>query len=413
MTWGGLKERGRVAQEEVWAASDLLFGLEALRDEEGRPIGERRAPSSSKVDVPMVLKECPYHDERNGMPMNVSALTQLTKHLEAVLADMSAFRTAQNAEVSWLILMEAVVDQLLGPGRFVLTEGMADGKVSAKLAVGHKLAAGYFGVLKGLLQDEIRGHQQDLNVDFLLDYISRNRSLIGASEVCGGPPVMIKKVTSVLFGEGWYEPFPLDPVRAPVARLLAKQVRLGVAWELYDLACEYALLRIGESASHLHPRNSFIGTKLAARVELLSAKQNDPGIFGMHVALAKFLQHGDVRKRASIDSFDTHEKICDLVLGHNGAIDANHDFAETAATIFVDYVRMATQVISAQEALEREIRAILKHKEDARVHLNAHLLPSLRAGEWMEAILGLHLERSSLGQMRLAQAGRPTVELAI
>ena len=104
--------------DEPWAFSQLIAGLDDVLDEEGRPLAERRAPSALKDGVPMELGPCPYADSRQGEPMNLSALEQITRHLKPVFRELRAFHAALPAgSPSHDRMFLAVLDQLAGPAR--------------------------------------------------------------------------------------------------------------------------------------------------------------------------------------------------------------------------------------------------------------------------------------------------------
>jgi hypothetical protein len=65
--------------------------LRSLCDENGRPLGEVKAPACA---VPTELVACDYADSRSagGLPMNVSALLQIFAHWRIVLGRIRRMR---------------------------------------------------------------------------------------------------------------------------------------------------------------------------------------------------------------------------------------------------------------------------------------------------------------------------------
>jgi hypothetical protein len=397
---------------EPWAVSDLLFGLESEHDDEGRPVGERRAPSSAKIGVPMELKPCPYRDERRGLPMNVSALAQITRHLDTVLDDISAFRAAQgHSSPSWMELLEVVIDQLFGPGRHAILEGDTGSAIPARLAVGHKLAAGFFGVLGDLIAAELAGRGRPPSVDSFLDYVSETRALQGGSEVCGGPPVMIAKATRVLF-HGSPSAAPLvDESRLVVARLLAEQVRYGIAWKQLDQAFEYDLLAPGSREPTLMPRNDFIARKLGARRDELAAWEAITPVAALE-SLRRLVPQATSWDGSVAERERAVAMVSELVLCGDGALIAGDAIRGGFAARVLDYLTALRATMRAQQEREAPLRSALGQEDRTPFRCNAQLLPLRRALKWMEAVLGYHIECPARGAVVLSQPGRETTEIS-
>ena len=60
--------------------------LIAVHDDEGRPLGEHRAPPGARAGVAMETTACPYRGTRlnHPNPMNVSALRPTRRHWDSV-----------------------------------------------------------------------------------------------------------------------------------------------------------------------------------------------------------------------------------------------------------------------------------------------------------------------------------------
>jgi len=250
---------------QPWSVSGLLFDAMATFDAEGRPLGERRAPSEAKRGVPLELVPCPYQDERQGTSMNLSALKQMKRFFGEVMDEIGAFHTLLGpGPRTWEEVLAVVVDQLAGPALYLLAGREASARVPTRIAVGHKLAAGYFGVMRRLITAQALGQGRPVTVPDLLEFIHQTRALIGEREVCGGPPKLIARASEVLLG-GLPGALPCaDRARLKVATGLATQLCLGIAWEQFDQAAEVAFFQEFPQAQ-LRPVTGFLERRVADR----------------------------------------------------------------------------------------------------------------------------------------------------
>lgn len=379
----------------------LLFGLSDVLDDEGRPIAERRAPSAVKSGVDIELRTCPYDDERRGGAMNVSALEQIERHLRSVFKDAAAFHATLDPSLSgWTPMALCVIDQLSGPARCLLrgadaTAG-APGRVPARVAVGYKLAAGYFDVTRRLLAMELTEPSLEPSVDAFLDFVHAQSALVGQGEVCAGPPKLIRRTTHVLF-HGAPGASPLaDPMRVVVASALLDQVRLGMAWRCFDEAAEAALL--GATRDALAPASSFLAQALAAKLDELDRSAPRPlpfrppvEVFGALAAtdprrsfLGALADYGpDPTPDPEIEGLPTLDN---PVLRFTTPL-AGRLFARSVR----GYVEAYRRLLAAQWWLEQRIRAALGLALDAPMTLDGLLAPKPLALRWLQAGLGLTL----------------------
>jgi len=383
-----------------WSFAGVVFGLERIIDDEGRPVSERRAPSSVKDGVEIELRSCPYPDERLGQPMNASALAQLTRHLDSVLAEVARFRAmGPRGTPTWAEVFEAVIDQLVSPARYLLEKRDRRGPVPAQSAVGHKLAAGYFGVLRNLLVREALGDHYPVSVESLLAFVKKQRALIGASEVCAGPPKMITRVSDILIHGMPDSPFCLPLERASMARLFCLQVQVGIAWEAFDLESERRLLVDEIGRDHMRARNLFLKHKLDMRLDELGRAET------AEVPPAKLPETLPRESRERLRQVlrapcedGSYERasasIGELFACGDGAMDVTLPRADAVVgTSFAKYLVTFREFVRAQWALERELRKLLGFAVDAPVHLHATALPKPKGLGWYEAIVG-HSVRS-------------------
>src|SRR5258708_7631247 len=82
------------AQREWWKRTM------SMRDEEGRPLGEHKAPPEQRCGAPLELRTCPYAGSRQNhlRPMNVSAMKQMLAHWEEALGGIALLRSMHCAE---------------------------------------------------------------------------------------------------------------------------------------------------------------------------------------------------------------------------------------------------------------------------------------------------------------------------
>jgi hypothetical protein len=388
---------------EPWAVSAVLYALESVLDEEGRPVGERRATSAAKTGVPIELRACPYHDERKGNPMNVSALAQITRHLVPVCEEIAKVRSwIHQDDHSWIPMFMVVIDQLSGPARFLLERRESQGPIPVLFSVGHKLAAGYFGVVRNLVEEETFGITRPISTESLMNYVHKNRSLIGASEVCAGPTTLIERVTNTLL----YRTSESVPVtkdeerRLAMATKLANQVRLGMVWEHYDQRSEHQFFQKRIHPGWLRPRNHFIGKQIEERIpfvsqtkptetqQLIAAIPKETGTETYQLLnLALLAAH----QRTAHEHVTAHiERLCT----HNeGALPfTEHANPQEIALDIAVYLGVYRAFLGALWKEERELRLLLGYDIHVPLRCTSTILPLPKTLHWYEALLGHRLE---------------------
>jgi hypothetical protein len=386
-------------RDDPWAVSGLLYGQDALLDEEGRPVSERRAPSVVKQGVPIELRRCPYHDERLGQPMNVSALAQITRHLDEVLEDIGSFRSSLPSNYGgWQALLVAVLDQLAGPALYVL-RARGPTLVPAKLSVGHKLAAGFFGVVCDLLSADAQGDRRAVTVDSVLTFVHERRALIGASEVCAGPIHLIARTTEILLHGCSAQRVPSE--RVAIAEALAAQVGLGLAWDLFDAAVERRILLHDLVREQLRPRTEIIRRALDQRFTALAKSSCPPTeeqaakAVPMTAVLADpeelrtlFLQGGAAERAHAATAIVVE----DLLAHGEGAIELlDIGLRRPLAQRLAGYLLAYRIVVARLFSLELLLRKALNYPEDVPMQLNTVIFPLPKSLRWFEATTGHRL----------------------
>jgi len=379
----------------AWSVSAVIFDLNDMLDDEGRPISERRADAKTRVNVEMEMRQCPFSGIRKDKWMNVSALVQVTHHFNAVLAEMAAYRRQTGeGNATWDDILAGVIYLLSGPAITLLHQRNPQGPVPAQIAVGHKVAAGYFGVLRGLHERLAIGASIPVTVEALLNLIDETEALVGASEVCGGSERMIRKASSALLEGRADKQGELDPMRLAMSRCLALQVQIGIFWHLYDRMHLWSLIR-GEYRGHLHPVNSFLERKLMhAGNELgLNAPERPNSVYLPEALDEPVRAHfaEALNDAAALHSVEEDLRTATELLNQPGSPIHFDGSIEPFALRVANYLNTYRLFEAELSRLERELRGYLDFPVDAPIRLGAAVFPIPQALPWYELILGRRL----------------------
>jgi hypothetical protein len=182
--------------------------IEQLRDDEGRPLKEGKAPEHCRTAVPMQMVECRYAGSRfrHANPMNASALQQMARHWPEALSGFGYLRNlmAGAKPAGEITLIEfwkiaragAILPEYLCHRT---ADPLGDGKLPAFVAVMYKAALGLFNsaqniVLSGILKADTNGLSK-ADPDAIIAFADDTAMLVGEKEVCAGPANMIAEVT--------------------------------------------------------------------------------------------------------------------------------------------------------------------------------------------------------------------------
>lgn len=386
--------------EGAWSVSAVMSDLNAMLDDEGRPISERRADAEVRANVEMEMKLCPFNDIRKDRWMNVSALEQITRYLNPVLEEMAAFRCYdKGGEATWDEILACVIDQLSGPAIYLLQQRSLQSQVPAKIAVGHKLAAGMFGVLRGICERRALGTELPVSVDAFVNLIVETEALVGATyEACAGSMPMIRKACIALIDGNADNRLEMDPLRLELARRLALQVQLGIFWHLYDRGHLWSLLR-GEFREQLAPFNQFLIQKLErAANELDNTAPPKPNLDRLPEAL-------DAQQRQSLTAAlndaaypsmleEDIATATELLNEPGSAIPYSGDPALLAQRV-ASYLHSYRLFKSELSRIERELRGLLGYPAETPIRLGSAVFPLAEALPWYELILGRRLGEDS------------------
>ncbi len=386
-----------------WCLGAVVHGLQMIVDADGRPLSERRAPIAVREGAPMDMRTCPYDDGREDGRMNVSALAQISAHLDDVTADIASVRASLGtAPTTWLDVYTVVLDQLARAAVYLLRERSATGPIPTPIAVGYKVAAGYATPAHEMLALEARGQGREVTVDSLLGLVRERDMLVGAREVCAGPPNMLERVTRAILHGDAGAAAPVSPTRMHIARTFALQAHIGIVWRAYDLATEWRLLVSDIGAGALSPRTQYLRRMIDERMAELdgAAPPLPPGELPADLTP----EHRDALGRALIDRDDDDDlaaAIAPLLHTREGAIElANANWPEYAR-LFGRYLRAYSTVIGVLWDLEREIRRALDYPLDVPVQLHAAVFPMPIALPWLEMIVGYRVRTTPLPPLEL------------
>lgn len=376
----------------AWSVSEVVFDLNDMLDEEGRPISERRADAVVRAGVEMEMRECPFGGIRKGRLMNVSALAQITRYFNDALAEMSAFRREVGADATWDDMLVCIVDLLSQPAIHLLREHSASGPVPARMAVCHKLAAGFFGVLRGLHERLASGAALPLTVDRLLQVVEEMGALVGASEACAGSPAMIRKACTALVEGMPASNLPIERGRLDIARCLALQVKLGIFWHLYDQAHLWSLVR-GEFGAGLKPRNNYLAERLAnARNGFSEIAPPPPDVSALPDRLSPEVHRalsGALRDATDPGLLERDVQAVRALLesAEIKAIRYDGEVGPLALRV-ARYLNVHRLMVAELSRLEYRLREYLGFPAGNPIHLGAAVLPIPQALTWYELIVG-------------------------
>jgi len=398
----------------AWSVSAVVFDLNDMMDDEGRPISERRADAPVRAKVEMDMRECPYAGIRHGRWINMSALAQVSEHYNPVMGEIAAFRRqVGGADATWPDILAAVLDQLARPAIHLLQQRDAVGPVPAHTAVGHKLAAGFFGVMRTLHERLALGAALPVSTEAFLALVEETGALVGPAEACAGSPQMLRKASTVLVEGGTANDVTLDQARLDVARCLALQVQLGIFWRFYDQIHLWELIR-GETRKRLVPGNVFLERKLErAKEEILPAAPARPDSAGLPAALdpdVRYRLSDALRDAANPQALEEDLHTATRLLGEAGSAIRYEGAVAPFALRVARYLNAHRLFVAELCALERRLRVLLGFPAEAPIHLGATVFPTPQALPWYELVIGRrigesgHLTGSSVGVRAPAKA---------
>jgi hypothetical protein len=182
-----------------------------MRDDEGRPLGESKAPPDQLDGVPLELRMCPYAGSRlnHERPMNVSALKQMLAHWEEALGGIALLRSLYCAEAKQERLRLIEVWRIAGLTVSLATfaflrawDPVGDGALPAPVAVLYKAPLGITLTTESMWADGAARFDAFVGADELYAYADRTGHFIGRNQVCAGPVALVKEVLRLVVDGG-------------------------------------------------------------------------------------------------------------------------------------------------------------------------------------------------------------------
>lgn len=191
-----------------------------FKDDEGRPIGEYKAPPRRLKGVPMELAQCRYQGSRylHSFPMNISALKQMRGCWPEVIGSLDFLRKLYLKhhpckEISLFDLWR--ISRLGGdlPGYLLLRErdALRDKELPAFVAALFKVVIGITSTIRSQFLESTTGESDSIyspgDPALVYEYAERRELLIGKEQVCAGPQIMIMETLQLLtYGRSNTEP---------------------------------------------------------------------------------------------------------------------------------------------------------------------------------------------------------------
>ena len=210
------------------------------RDDEGRTLREGRTPAEFLGPDDIEYKSCPFSGSRAvGLPMNVSALRQISAHWDEIIDTVATLRLAYEAVVGRR--PPGVIDlwriSQLGsalPWFHVLRDRTAPAYAAALAKV--TLGVGLWG--QALLVEQLAGKWQPRPLDpqVVLELAELTGTLVGETEVCSASDKMVVKFFEPFFTG---DPVAFDPCgteRDAILEFAAHYTNLKLALWIYWLA---------------------------------------------------------------------------------------------------------------------------------------------------------------------------------
>jgi hypothetical protein len=216
------------------------FAAIHLVDADGRPVAEVASPLYA--GVPTELASCPYADNRRGMPINRSALRQMTAVWPSLLASVRFLATEAGPPTvhdAWRVAVTGLTAPLV-----------AGSPVPVPLAALFKACLGMSQLLSALLLSD-DGVADAPFVELgtaaeLLGELDTGRWLIGEVQACAGPPPTILAMLQAFGGEPGEA--TLDPAFAGLGSrgVWVDEATGAIGLHVAHLAAVQAALRRGE-----------------------------------------------------------------------------------------------------------------------------------------------------------------------
>ena len=273
-TFSGRDDRCPVLTEEAFGRAFDLPNLEVLipiyriahpaMDTDGRQVGENNVvPRTLFLDLPTQRRVCGYPGSRyqDDLPMNITALKNMTKRWAELLSLTEQFREALEARMprrdpstfSAGEMQFHVVCQLAAAA-YVMVRGVdpvPNGQLDGGLAAVFRLIDGVRLVTNDILRATpgVHGCDTPVSSQSIADWAEQHAVYRGTFGVCAGPPGLIEEYLRVLFGEA-PAPIQVEPNAAARVGDLEAALDYGLLGQRVESAVRY----FGASQGLLHER---------------------------------------------------------------------------------------------------------------------------------------------------------------
>lgn len=261
----------RMAYEELLLSP--VGALTRYRDADARPLCGEAIVTDPEFRAQLELKRCPYAGTRkhHPLPMNVSALKQMTRNWSEVLGTARLLGHALGGTTiagpsATARLMRIAYGAMCLPLYLLYraTSPMRDGEVPGFVSGLHKAS---IDIATGAQLMVLLAHRGDVSTGSLLEFVEHEGLFIGAAGVCAGPPHMISELVDAMTGNH-----------------AAPAEREGVERALGDLT---GLVGYVDALLELTVARQIIGAYIRRRVDALiircaSIAAADPGVPGVH-----------------------------------------------------------------------------------------------------------------------------------
>jgi hypothetical protein len=226
----------------------------------------------------------------------------------------------------------------------------------------------------------------------LLAFVHEQHSLVGQSEVCAGPLPLIERAAAAMI--------ELDATRQPlrerkrrdVAWTLVSQVRLGIAWQTFDLAVEREVFAIKD---RLRPRNDFVAGTFRRRFEEVQQDRSFPRAT-LRPVLPSDVDGLERIQRALVRADRDYEQhasgVVELLQMAEGGLLPDADLRPQLALRLLHYVLVYRRFLERQWALEKQLRRKFGYSEEVPMKAHSTILSPPKALDWFETILGHRLQ---------------------
>lgn len=393
-----------IASNEPWSVMGIVHGRHIDLDDEGRPLLEGRATHELRDGVPMDMRVCRYADDRGGRRMNVSALGQVTNHLDYILDRFASCQVALGVdEMTWPLVHAVNHHVLLGPTRYHLAgHTVCPGQVAAA----HKVAVGYLAPLRAMLEDA--DGYPPLSVDAMLERVFERKLLHGAREVCAAPLDLIRRVTEhMLTARKTANVEQATREEVTVALLLTQQTLLGIAWRRFDRLAERTLVRdICERAVRAQTeyvkrqweeRMGELEAPTASECESLCPADDILSPYGADGFPVRSVANAQGFIRRYFDGGLAAHPSSMAYQALFGCPSASLHLVDDArrpavAARFAAYVGAFTSFVRAQDRMEIQLRRLMGCPEAAAFWPHVSALPTPRTLKWFEMLVGHRLQ---------------------